>query len=167
MIAWIVYATVDAGSSTGLPDQPTTRVLAASSAPSVSANGESGFIVVTAAAAQALLQPRSWSTVKAGTAVTINAILQPTMSQTTYYMPNGDQPKPGLVAIASPAPTNAIRFYDGLRLVGTATFGANGTLATVRLDNLASGLHLFSAQYPTDIYYDQLTFGLVAIYVTP
>ena len=118
------------------------------------------------AGVKALLQPRSWTTVKTGLAVALNAVVQPVMSRTTYYMPNSDQPKPGLVAIGSPALANPTRFYDGLRFVGTANLDANGTLATLKLSNVSPGLHLYSARYPKDAIYNDLTFGLIAVYVT-
>ena len=161
-----IYATVDDSNPSRLPDQPAMRVLATSSAPAVAANAETDTSLVAAAAAKALLKPRSWATVKAGTSVTLNAVIQPAMSQTTYYMPSGDLPQPGLVALGSPVLTNQVQFYEGLHLVGSASIGANGTLAALRLPALTPGLHLYTAQYPRDTYYRKLAFGLIAIYAT-
>jgi hypothetical protein len=161
-----LFATVDAENSTGLPNQPTTRILTTSAAPAVAANAETDVTLVAAAAAGALLKPRAWTVVKADAPLTLNAVLQPTMSQTTYFMANSGQPQPGRVAIGSPMLLGHIQFYDGLRLVGTASLDANGTLATFRLPYLTPGLHLFTAKYPKDNNYSGLTFGLLAIYAT-
>jgi hypothetical protein len=97
---------------------------------------------------------------KVGDPIQLDAIVQPVMSQSTHLAVG----TPNTVAVASPALTNAVRFYDGLTYVGSAALSANGTLARVQIEHLAPGLHIFTAQYPKDLYYSSLNFGLVRIY---
>jgi hypothetical protein len=159
-----LYATA---SSTDMTDAPATRIIAVSRAHVVAANAETDTFNVAAAGAEVLFKPASWTFVKAGTSVTLNAVVQPAMSQTTYFMKSSNLPSPGRVAIGSPALTDQVRFYEGQQLIGTAALSANGTLATLQLPALTSGLHLYTAQYPKDDTYSSgLTFGLVSIYVT-
>ena len=159
-----LYATA---SSTETTDAPATRIIAVSRAHVVAANAETDTFNVVAAGAEVLFKPASWTFVKAGTSVTLNAVVQPAMSQTTYFMKSSNLPSPGRVAIGSPALTDQVRFYEGQQLIGTAALSANGTLATLQLPALTSGLHLYTAQYPKDDTYSSgLTFGLVSIYVT-
>jgi hypothetical protein len=61
-------------------------------------------------------------------------------------------PASNAVAVASPAVTNAIRFYDGLRFLGAGNLSANGTLATLQIDRVTPGWHFYTAQYPKDAY---------------
>ncbi len=96
-------------------------------------------------------------------AVTLNAVVQPSMSQATVYVPNIFGSKPGLVAVGSPALTNAVKFYEGLTLVGSASISANGTLASLALNNIKPGLHIYTAEYPADDYYAALQFGRVVV----
>jgi hypothetical protein len=85
------------------------------------------------------------------------------MSQTTLYLDGSYGATPGLVALASPALTNAIRFYDGRFFVGTARLSGNGTLASLTLTNPKPGILIYSAEYPGDAYYDNLSFGFVVV----
>jgi phage tail protein X len=101
--------------------------------------------------------------IKDGTPVTLNAVVQPAMSQTTLYLDGSYEANPGLVALASPALTNAIRFYDGRFFVGSARLSGNGTLASLTLRNPKPGIHIYTAEYPGDAYYDNLSFGFVVV----
>jgi len=102
----------------------------------------------------------------AGSSISLNAVVQPIMSQTTLAIP-GKTAAQNIVAIASPALTHSVRFYDGFRYVGSAVLSANGTLASIQIKNLSPGWHFFSAQYSKDQFYSTLNFGLVTVYVSP
>jgi polygalacturonase len=96
--------------------------------------------------------------------VTLNAVVQPVMSQATVYVPNIFGSKPGLVAVGSPALTNAVKFYEGWTLIGTATISANGTLASFVVNNIKPGWHIYTAEYPADDHYATLHFGAVVVH---
>jgi Glycosyl hydrolases family 28 len=103
----------------------------------------------------------------AGSRVSLHAVVQPIMSQTTYVLPSANSVAQNVVAIASPALTNAIRFYDGLNYIGSSSLSANGTLASLEIKHISPGLHIFTAQYPKDSFYATLNFGSVVIYASP
>jgi hypothetical protein len=109
--------------------------------------------------------PAAWIT--AGESVTLNAVVQPIMSQTTQFMPNSYGANPGLLAVGSPELRNPIRFYEGTQLIGTARLSANGTLASLVVKNIAPGTHTYTARYPADSYYAELNFGSVTVDATP
>ncbi len=73
--------------------------------------------------------------------ITLNAMLQPALSQTAYAGTSGTW-----TGVAAPA--NPVSFYDGATLAGTATLSANGTLASLTINNPAAGPHTYTAQYP-------------------
>jgi len=98
-----------------------------------------------------------------GGSITLNAVVQPVMSQTTFFNPKGYNAKPGLLAVGSPALTNAIVFYEDGKMIGTAQLSANGTLASLTVDNVQPGTHTFTARYSADPYYDTLDFGSVIV----
>ena len=104
-------------------------------------------------------------TVVSGTSVTLNAMLQPAMSQTTFFAPNGFGKTPGILSIGSPAMTASVSFYEGSTLVGTGAITGNGTLASVTLTGITTGTHTYTAKYPGDTVYGQLTFGSVTVTV--
>lgn len=104
--------------------------------------------------------------VHAGDSVTLNAVVQPTMSQTTLFVLGSYNASPGLLSIGSPALTNAVQFYDNFTLIGSASLTANGTLASFTIPHLAPGTHHFRALYPADKFYASLPFGLVTIVAT-
>ena len=109
------------------------------------------------------------ASVAAGNAVTLNAVVQPIMSQTTHFMPDSYGADPGLLAVGSPALTNPVVFYEGsdaagFRAVGSGTLTANGTLATFVVENLRPGTHTYTALYPADRFYDALRFGSVTVH---
>jgi polygalacturonase len=108
----------------------------------------------------------SWTTVPEGMSITLNAVIQPVMTQATYFMPGIYGAKPGLLAVGSPAPTNSVRFYDGFRLVGETSLSANGTLASLEIKTTRRGWHIYTAEYPSDSIYAGLRFGRVAVYVS-
>ncbi len=103
----------------------------------------------------------------AGSRVSLHAVVQPIMSQTTYVLPGATSTDPNVVAVASPALTNAVRFYDGPNYVGSSSLSANGTLASLEIKHISPGLHIFTAQYPKDSFYATLNFGSVVIYASP
>ncbi|QOY85854.1 glycosyl hydrolase family 28 protein [Paludibaculum fermentans] len=105
------------------------------------------------------------ATINAGGSVTLNAVVQPIMSQSTFFNPKGYNAQPGLLAVGSPALTNPVEFYEGDVLVGTAKLSANGTLATLAIRHLKPGTHVFTARYPADAYYDATAFGSVTVVV--
>jgi polygalacturonase len=103
---------------------------------------------------------------RAGDSISLNAVVQPIMSGTTLAIA-GKTSAQNVVAIASPALTNAIRFYDGFRYVGSANLSANGTLASLKIEHIAPGWHRYTAEYPKDAFYSNLDFGLVLVYAAP
>ena len=44
-------------------------------------------------------------------------------------------------------------------MVGTATLGGNGTIASLTLAGVAAGTHTYTAQYPGDSNYCAYSFG--------
>ena len=102
--------------------------------------------------------------VDAGDSVTLNAVVQPIMSQTTFFNPKGYGSNPGLLAVGSPALTNAVEFYEGDSLVGKASLSANGTLASLVVNDISEGWHTFRAEYPADSIYGTLRIGKVVVY---
>jgi hypothetical protein len=93
--------------------------------------------------------------------ITLNAMLQPAMSQVTYASISGGGTYTGM-----PAPTAQIKFYDGANQVGMGTLGGNGTIASVTLTGVASGPHTYTAVYPGDSTYTvPLTMGTVTVMV--
>jgi large repetitive protein len=90
--------------------------------------------------------------------ITLNAMLEPAMSQTTYNGTSGSW-------TGVTAPANPVNFYDGATLVGTGTLSANGTLASLTINNPTAGAHTYTAQYPGDSNYPALAFGSVTVNV--
>jgi polygalacturonase len=88
--------------------------------------------------------------------VTLNAMLQPAMSQVTYMTSTG-----------TAAPTASVQFYEGSTQVGTATLSGNGTIASATLTNITSGVHTYTAMYPGDSTYAAYPFGSVTVTVVP
>jgi polygalacturonase len=105
------------------------------------------------------------ATIASGGSITLNAVVQPTMSQTTNFEPDIYGANPGLLAVGSPALTNAVTFYDNAKPIGVGTLSANGTLATLVVSNMSVGTHTFTAMYPKDTYYANLNFGSVTVQV--
>lgn len=105
--------------------------------------------------------------VDAGSTFTLNAVVQPIMSQTSYAMPGKNPPDDNVVAIASPSLTNRVRLYDGHKYVGSAALSANGTLVSFEISSITPGWHFYSAQYPQDRFYSGLNFGSIIVYAAP
>ena len=100
-------------------------------------------------------------TLNAPTSVTLNAMLQPAMSQVTYASISG-----GGTYTGTAAPTAGVQFLEGSTVVGTGTLGGNGTIASVTLPGVLPGTHTYTAMYPGDsTYTNPLTFGSVAVTV--
>ena len=101
------------------------------------------------------------TSLNAPTSITLNAMLQPAMSQVTYASTSGQGTYTG-----TPAPTAAVQFLEGTTVVGTGTLGGNGTVASVTLSRVLPGVHTYTAQYPGDATYtNPLTFGSVTVTV--
>ena len=98
----------------------------------------------------------STETVPGPGTVTLNAMLQPAMSQVTYMTSTG-----------TAAPTAQVQFYEGTNMVGTAALGGNGTIASLTLTGVTSGTHTYTAQYPGDSTYAAYPFGSVTVTVIP
>jgi hypothetical protein len=100
-------------------------------------------------------------TLNAPTSVTLNAMLQPAMSQVSYASISG-----GGTYTGTPAPTVPVQFMEGSTVVGTGTLGGNGTIASVTLNGVLPGTHTYTAHYPGDTTYtNPLTFGSVSVTV--
>jgi hypothetical protein len=103
----------------------------------------------------------------AGNSITLNAMVEPAMMQGMYWVPGDYGVSPGLLDTGAPALTQPVNFYEGSNLVGTASLGANGTLASVVISNISMGTHTYYAQYPADTYYNLYKFGSVTVSVLP
>lgn len=104
-------------------------------------------------------------TVEPSHSVTLNAVVQPAMSQTTWFRADSYGAAPGLLAVGAPALTNVVEFHEGGRLVAVGQLGANGMLATATVGPLAPGMHTYTARYPGDVYYKPFAFGTVTVLV--
>jgi hypothetical protein len=113
-----------------------------------------------------ILANRQKDVVRPGTMVTLFAVVQPAMSQTTQYMPGIYGAEPGLLAVSSPPLRDPVIFFDNGKRLGSGTLGRNGTLATFTIDKIAAGTHRFTAQY-ADTTYKLFSFGDVVIDATP
>jgi polygalacturonase len=99
--------------------------------------------------------------------VTLNAIVQPIMSQTTLFILHSYGANPGLLAVGSPAPTGDVLFYEGARMLGRAPLTANRTLASFEVTGIAPGVHRYRAVYPGDGFYPELDLGSVTVAAGP
>jgi hypothetical protein len=99
------------------------------------------------------------ATISKAATLTLNAMVEPAMSQTSFSGTAGSW-----TGVA--APSAAINFYEGATVVGTATLSANGTLASATLSNLVAGPHTYTAAYPGDTNYPAISFGSVTVTVT-
>lgn len=106
-------------------------------------------------------------TITQGGSVTLNAVVQPIMSQATLFVPKIFSSSPGLLAVGSPALSNPVNFYEGSTLIGAATLSANGTLASLVVKNISAGTHTYTAQYPPDSYYAALNLDPVTVVAVP
>ncbi|MDP9052337.1 MAG: glycosyl hydrolase family 28 protein [Acidobacteriota bacterium] len=88
--------------------------------------------------------------------VTLNAMLQPTLSQVTYGAYTG-----------AAAPTTTVQFFEGTTKVGSAPLTSNGTLAALTLTGIPTGTHTYTAYYPGDANYSAYSFGSVSVTVVP
>ncbi len=94
----------------------------------------------------------------AGT-LTLNAMLQPAKSTQSYSGTAGSYTGAALM-------TQPVQFLEGSTVVGTASFAANGTLASLTLSGVKAGAHTYTASYPGDANYAPLAFGSVTVNVT-
>jgi hypothetical protein len=101
------------------------------------------------------------ASVAGGTAITLNAVVQPAMAQAAFTGTAGSW-------AGAPALTQKVNFYEGATLVGSASLaqnGANDTLASLTLSSVTAGTHTYTAQYPGDSNYGALSFGSVTVTV--
>jgi polygalacturonase len=103
------------------------------------------------------------ATMKAGSSVTLNAVVQPVMSQTTLFRSGAAEADPGLLSVGSPSLRNPVAFYDGSTPIGFGFLSANGTLATLVVSHVSPGTHTYSAKYAADRFYSKLLFGSVTV----
>jgi hypothetical protein len=108
---------------------------------------------------------KAW--IHAGDTITLSAVVQPAMSQTTLFTYGGYGYVPGLLSIGSPPLTNSVRFYEEDRFLGTGRLSANGTLASLVLEHVSAGTHRYTAQYPADSFYKTFEFGEVTVHASP
>jgi hypothetical protein len=101
--------------------------------------------------------------IRAGSSITLNAIVQPVMSHTTTFVKDSYGADPGLLAVGSPALSNPVGFYEGSKRIGVEHLSANGTLASLVVKNIPPGKHTYTAQYPADRYYAKHNFGSVTV----
>jgi polygalacturonase len=106
------------------------------------------------------------TTITTGDSITLNAVVQPTMSQTTNFVANSYGASPGLLAVGSPSLRSPIIFYEGSRPIGFGILSANGTLATTVVKKISQGSHTYTAQYLGDRFYKQMNFGSVTVQAT-
>ena len=96
------------------------------------------------------------TTVTADTSPNVTAVLQnlvsPLVAGTApYYQQN--------------APTGTIQLLEGTNVVGTGTI--NGRLTYISVPNIATGTHIYTAQYLGDTHYAPLSFGNFTLVATP
>lgn len=91
----------------------------------------------------------------------LNAVVSPATGHVTYF---NDSAK--ALDTGAPALNNAVQFYEGKTLIGTASLNANGTLASIKLINVTAGSHTYTAEYPADAYYGDYRFGSVSVTIT-
>ncbi len=99
------------------------------------------------------------ATISKTATVTLNAMVEPAMSQTSYSGTAGTW-----TGVA--APSKPVNFYEGATLLGTGTLSGNGTLASMTLSGVTVGTHTYTAQYPGDTSYNAIAFGTVTVTVT-
>jgi polygalacturonase len=103
---------------------------------------------------------QAFSTTDAAT-VTLNAMVQPTNSETSYSYTN----EGSYTGVA--APSAGVQFYDGGVAVGAVVaLGKNGTLASLAIANPAVGTHTYTAQYVGDTNYSAQSFGSLTVTVS-
>jgi polygalacturonase len=109
------------------------------------------------------------ATVPAGSNITLNAVVQPIMSESTYLNTRAPattvKKPPPFLAIGSPRLTNPVIFFERGRPVGYGRLLANGTLARAVIRVTQPGMHTYTAQYPADVFYETLDFGSVTVTV--
>ncbi len=104
---------------------------------------------------------RQIGTVIRSSSVTLNAIVQPTMSQAELLNKSNST-----LAVPSPPLNGLVSFFDNGYFIGTSPLAGNGTIATLRIINIGAGIHIFTAEYadpPSDSFYNPLWFGHVII----
>jgi len=90
--------------------------------------------------------------------ITLNATIEPVNSTTTYTYSGGSY-------IGAPVPNGTVQFLEGATVVGTATLGSNGTLASATITNPTVGTHTYTASYISDTNYAATAFGSITVTV--
>ena len=109
------------------------------------------------------------ATVRQSTAVTLFAVVQPAMSQTSQFMQGAYGAEPGLFAIGSPALKGKVTFRDNGKVIGESDIGWNGTLATLTIDGFPEGTHAITADYTDPAepgFYGGISLPLGAVGIT-
>jgi polygalacturonase len=96
--------------------------------------------------------------------LTLNAVLEPTNTETTYSYVNGNTYTNAATVAA--VPTGAIQFLDNGAVIATQQLGANGTLASYTVTNPTAGPHTYTANFVGDGNYAMQSFGTLAATVT-
>jgi Bacterial Ig-like domain (group 3) len=108
-----------------------------------------GELVLQTASASNL---QSFRTSEATASFTLQAILQPGSFVDTKE--------------SAPLPIDgSIIFKDNGKTIGTGSLGANGTMASLGLTDVAAGSHLYTATYAGDSNYSEYSFGAVTVIV--
>ena len=108
-----------------------------------------GELVLQTASATNL---QSLNTSAAASSYTLQAIVQPGSFVDTKE--------------SAPLPIGgSILFKDKGATIGTGSLGANGTLASLSLTDVAPGSHLYTATFPGDSNYPEYSFGAVTVTV--
>ena len=95
--------------------------------------------------------------------ITLNATVEPTNSETSHTDVVGGVPST-YTGVA--VPTGTVKFFEGATLVGTGTFGANGTLASATITNPSVGTHTYTSTYSGDGNYAAASFGSITLTVS-
>jgi polygalacturonase len=97
--------------------------------------------------------------------LTLNAVLEPTNTETTYSYVNGSTTYTNAATVAA-VPTGSIQFLDNGKVIATQSLGANGTLASYSVTNPTAGPHTYTANFVGDSNYAMQAFGTLAATVT-
>lgn len=109
--------------------------------------------------------PSTSLTVTNPASITLNVMVQPVNTQTTYQYTYSNKTYTNAASVAA-APTAGVQFLEAGNVVGTASLSANGTLASVTIANPTAGTHTYTASYIGDANYPAQAFGSVTVNVS-
>jgi Glycosyl hydrolases family 28/Bacterial Ig-like domain (group 3) len=147
----------------GPVDETLISQLAASSGSSLVADNRAGNADTYSATAQPLVGELVLQTASAGNLQSLNT----SAAASPFTLQAIVQPGSFLdTKESAPLPIGArIIFKDNGASIGTGSLGANGTLASLSLTDVAPGSHLYTATYPGDSNYPEYSFGAVTVTV--